>query len=105
MGSAADQGTAHRRLCAGRRVAHRRDDFDHLVRTRAFHPRRPPGRATTTETLKPMLSHLVSAALAMVCAIASGIFFWVTSPCAAAEQRETSDFLRLQKTDATHAWS
>src|SRR5580704_15318812 len=44
----------------------------------------PSRSTTTTETLKPMLSHLVSAALAMACAIASGIFFWVTRPCAPA---------------------
>ena len=29
-----------------------------------------------------MLSHFASAALAMVCAIASEMFFWVTTPCA-----------------------
>ncbi|MGB7616913.1 MAG: hypothetical protein WBM06_08120 [Pseudolabrys sp.] len=45
---------------------------------------RPARSTTATETLKPMLSHWATAAWAIVCAIASGMFFWVTSPCAVA---------------------
>jgi len=40
---------------------------------------------------------LVSAALAMVCAIASGIFFWVTSPCAAAAVDSTAATAKLAR--------
>src|ERR1700732_895199 len=57
----------------------------------------PSRSTTTTETLKPMLSHLVSAALAMVCAIASGIFFWVTSPCAPAADDSTAATAKLAR--------
>src|SRR6185437_5583397 len=57
-----------------------------------------PSRSTTaTETLKPMLSHCASAALAMVCAIASGMFFCVTSPCAATGDDSAAIAAKLAK--------
>src|SRR5690242_21724486 len=45
---------------------------------------RPALSTTATDILKPMLSHWARAPWAMTCAIASGIFFCVTRPSAAA---------------------
>jgi hypothetical protein len=44
-----------------------------------------------------MLSHFASAALAMDCAIASGMFFWVTSPCALADDVSNAVMAKLAK--------
>jgi hypothetical protein len=46
--------------------------------------------------------------MAMVCAIASGIFFWVTSPCAAAAVDSTAATAKLARSfeigDMRHPW-
>src|SRR5215472_2584454 len=50
-----------------------------------------PSRSTTvTEILYPMVRHCAIAALAMVCASASVMFFWVTIPCALAGNDRTA---------------
>jgi hypothetical protein len=57
----------------------------------------PSRSTTTTDTLKPMLWHCASAALAMVCASASRIFFWLTSPCAPAADDSTAAMAALAR--------
>jgi Haem-degrading len=46
--------------------------------------------STTTETLKPSSLHLSIAASAIVFAIANGMFFWLTRPCAPAFEDNTT---------------